>query len=77
MAAHQDGAVVHAQHALDGGDDLGLLFFAGIRQRLPGGFGQHLARRPFSVAQIGVEIVDAPAAVFGRDALPVFVRNLS
>src|ERR1700679_3246351 len=76
VAANQDSAVVHAQHALDGVDDLGLLVFAGIRQRLPGSFGQNLACRPFSVAQIGVEIVNSPAAVFGRDALPVFVRNL-
>ena len=52
-----------------------LLLGGSARQRLPGGFGQHLPRGPFSVAEIGVEIVHARAAVFGGDALPIVIRD--
>ncbi len=75
VAAHDDRGVLHAEHALDGGDDLRLLFFRGVRRGLARRFREHLPRRPFAVAQVGVEIVDARTAVLGGDALPIFVGN--
>ena len=73
--AHHDRAFVHAQHALDGGNDLRLFVFARLSDWLAGSLGEHLARGPFSVAEVGVEIFYAPAAVVGRNALPVLIGN--
>ena len=75
VAAHDDRAFVHAQHALDGCAELRCFSSAVLGERLPVSFGKHLPRGPFSVAEIGVEVVDMRAAVFGGDALPIFVGD--
>jgi hypothetical protein len=74
-AAYHDRAFVHAQHALDGRNDLRLFVLARLSDWLAGGLGEHLAGRPFSVAEVGIEIFYASAAVVGRNSLPVLVGN--
>src|SRR5271163_421184 len=76
VAAHHDGCVVHAEHALDGGGNFRKRFFGGrARHGLAAGLRQHLPRGPFPVTKIGVEVLDARAAVFGGHAQPLLLRN--
>src|SRR6202034_1740812 len=77
LTAYDDGRVVHAENALHRRGKLRLLLLLRRHrpERLPADFRDHLARRPFAIAEIGVEIFDAPGAVFGSNAQPVFVGD--
>ena len=75
VSADLNGRVLHAQHALYGGNDLRRFFLSGLGQRLMGSFGEHLSGGPFAVAEVGIEVVNTTAAVIGGDALSVLAGD--
>src|SRR5271168_163230 len=75
VAVHLDGGLAESQGFFDGGDELGRRLRSGVGKGLAQYFLQRLARREFSVAERGVEIFRARAAVIRRDLGDSLVVN--
>src|SRR4029077_1932549 len=75
VAANEDGGIVEAEHALDGGNELRRFLLGRLDERLAGSLRQNLARGPFAVDEGGIEIVGAGTAVFGGDTHEIGVGN--